>query len=336
MVSGGLLAACGKDKTAAEPSTKPSASTTSSVSSTPSASASGSTTPSASASSTAKAKTITNLDEIKVNGGFGVKPAVTGPWPLQVAKTTNKVVVPGKGGLVVEEKGTVEVNYVGLNARTGKTFDSSFDAKKTATFPLDGVVAGFRKGLTGTKVGDRVLIVMTGPDGYPDGQADVGIEKGDNLVFVVDVISTSVSKPTGSAVTPPAGLPTVKDNGTKAPTVTIGSAAKPTTTTVQPLIKGEGAKVKAADAVLIKYTCVAWSTGKVLVENYTTGAESAALASLIPAWKKGLDGQTIGSRMLIVSTPEDAYPKGNETPKIPAGETLVYVVDLLFAGDAGA
>ena len=44
-----------------------------------------------------------------------------------------------------------------------------------------------------------------------------------------------------------------------------------------------------------------------------------------------LKAKTIGSRVLIVAAPADAYPKGNKQPEIPAGATLVYVVDVLFA-----
>jgi peptidylprolyl isomerase len=45
---------------------------------------------------------------------------------------------------------------------------------------------------------------------------------------------------------------------------------------------------------------------------------------------KGLEGQTVGSRVLLVIPPSDGYPDGNATPSIKPGETLVMVVDLLF------
>jgi peptidylprolyl isomerase len=46
--------------------------------------------------------------------------------------------------------------------------------------------------------------------------------------------------------------------------------------------------------------------------------------------QKGLVNQTVGSRVLLVIPPADAYPDGNEKPKVAKGETLVMVVDLLF------
>ena len=45
---------------------------------------------------------------------------------------------------------------------------------------------------------------------------------------------------------------------------------------------------------------------------------------------KGLTGQTVGSRVLLVIPPTDGYPDGNATPSINPDETLVMVVDLLF------
>ncbi len=46
---------------------------------------------------------------------------------------------------------------------------------------------------------------------------------------------------------------------------------------------------------------------------------------------KGLTGQTVGSRVLLIVPPADGYPDGNASPKIEKGTTLVLVVDLLFA-----
>ncbi|WP_022909942.1 FKBP-type peptidyl-prolyl cis-trans isomerase [Aestuariimicrobium kwangyangense] len=326
-----VLAGCSKPSSDPAPSgasaINPSSSTSASTSA--SASASGS----AAATPTAKPTVLANLDQIKVAGAVGKLPVVTGPWPLTTAETQSKVLVAGKG-TTVSRTAIVEVNYIGINARTGKSFDQSFSAGKTASFQLDQVVAGFAKGLQGKKVGDRVLILMPSKDGYADGNTNAGIEKGDGLVFVVDIEGASLDRVTGDAVAPPAGMPTVKDNGNQAPTITIGSATKPTRTTSAVLIKGAGRAVAATDSVQVQYTCVNWDTGDVVAETWSTGAASGALSSLIPAWQSQLVGKTVGSRVLIVATPADAYPKGNATPSVAAGATLVYVVDLLFASAA--
>lgn len=329
------LVACGSEETDdAGASASPGASA---AASTPAASApaSAAATPSASATPKAKPTTIKDLSALTVTPTTpGKAPKVTGKWPLAIDKTQVKVLTQGKGP-AVPKGGTVEVNYQGVNARTGKVFDESFSRGQTASFPLDQVVTGFKKGLEGQKVGSRVLVMMTGADGYDasGGQPAAGIEKGDNLIFTIDVISTPYTKPTGKTVAPKAGLPTVKDDAKGVPTVTIPKTAAPTSLVSQPLVEGEGKKIKDSDAVTVKYRAYTWADGKLMQDNYATGAETAALSQLIPAWKKGLVGKTTGSRVLVVAPPADAYgEKGWD--KIPGNATMVYVIDVLDAQDA--
>jgi len=92
--------------------------------------------------------------------------------------------ITGKGA-VVKETDTIVANYVGVNFVGGEIFDSSFEAGKVATFPLNGVIQGWTKGLTGKTVGSRVLLVIPADMAY--GEKGQGKAKGD-LVFVVDIL----------------------------------------------------------------------------------------------------------------------------------------------------
>jgi peptidylprolyl isomerase len=135
--------------------------------------------------------------------------------------------------------------------------------------------------------------------------------------------------PEGTSVPPKAGLPTVTDEGGK-PEVTIPESEPPSSLQVQPLIKGKGKKIGANDTVTFNYSWVRWSDGKVLEETYSGEPAVSALSGLLPGMVKGLAGQTVGSRVLLVVPPADGYPDGNATPSVKPGETLVLVVDLLF------
>ena len=85
---------------------------------------------------------------------------------------------------------TVTVQYLGVGGITGKTFDSSFKSGQPATFPLAQVIAGFRDGVAGMKVGGRRLIVIPGAQGYgANPPAGSGILKNEPLVFVVDLVA---------------------------------------------------------------------------------------------------------------------------------------------------
>ncbi|GAB2486924.1 FKBP-type peptidyl-prolyl cis-trans isomerase [Luteococcus sediminum] len=326
------LAACGGSDEAAKSPT-PAASGTPAANATPAASA----TPASSAPATPKVKptVIKDLSALTVTPTEpGKAPSVKAKWPLAVEKTQVKVLSQGDGPTVAKG-GQVEVHYQGVNARTGKVFDESFSRGQTATFSTAQVVTGFKKALEGQKVGSRVLVMMTGADGYDStgGNPQAGIEKGDNLVFVIDVVSTPFTKATGTAVEAKAGLPTVKEDAKGVPSVTVPKTAAPAKLEVQPLIKGPGAQVKANDAVMVTYRAYLWDGGTLVADGYKEGPQTGKLTDLIPAWKKGLVNQTVGSRVLIVSPPADAY--GNQkVENIPAKSTMVYVIDILHAMDA--
>jgi peptidylprolyl isomerase len=147
---------------------------------------------------------------------------------------------------------------------------------------------------------------------------------------VVDLVDVQLPGPKGAKVPPKTGLPTVADQGGK-PEITIPESAPPTTLEAQPLIKGKGKKIGANDAITFNYAWVRWSDGKVLEQSYGGQPATTELSGLLPGMVKGLEGQTVGSRVLLVIPPSDGYPDGNATPSIKPGETLVMVVDLLFA-----
>ncbi len=307
----------------------------------PTASSTASTDPSAAASASATASAAptahpslaasTSIDAITVTGGFGTPPTVSIPFPYAINETKSKVLIAGKGAELTATT-VVDVNYLGINGYTNATFDSSYSRGATAQFSLANVVPGFTKGLTGKHVGDRVLIAIPGKDGYDSqgGSSDAGILVGDTLIFVFDISDMMYEKPFGTAVTPPGGLPTVKDtNGV--PDVTINTAAAPpTTTVVQPLIAGGGThKIAATDAIYVHYRMYSWKTGKLLTDSYGDG-DSGNLADTVPCWKTGLVDKPLGSRILLICPPSTGFPSGNPTPAVEAGDTVVFVVDLMF------
>ena len=58
----------------------------------------------------------------------------------------------------------------------------------------------------------------------------------------------------------------------------------------------------------------------------------ASPSQVIPGWDKGLAGQTVGTRVLLVIPPADGYGKtGSAQAHIKPTDTLVFVVDILGA-----
>src|SRR3712207_1903093 len=140
---------------------------------------------------------------------------------------------------------------------------------------------------------------MPGSDGYDasGGNAQAGIEVGDTLVFVVDIVDVQLSEPSGEKVTPKAGLPTVSGALDK-PTITIPKSDPPSKLVVQPLIKGTGKKVGASDTITFNYRWQAWGDGRVIEQSYGDKPASYQLSGLLPGMQKGLEGQPVGSRVL--------------------------------------
>jgi len=113
---------------------------------------------------------------------------VTAPFSVTATEVHT---LHGGDGPVVAPTATVSVCYMGVNGRDGRVFDSAYERGTPADFPLDGVVPGFQKAITGQKVGSTVGVAMTSADGYPDGQPQAGIQKGDTLVFAIKILSAS-------------------------------------------------------------------------------------------------------------------------------------------------
>ncbi len=117
-------------------------------------------------------------------------PAVTVDTPFSVAETQVETLTAGDGPVIASDA-EVSVCYVGVNGRTGETFDSSFERGAPIEFPLDGVVAGFQKAIAGQTVGSTVAVAVTSADGYATGNPAAGIEPGDSLIFAISILSAS-------------------------------------------------------------------------------------------------------------------------------------------------
>ena len=148
-----------------------------------------SSTPAASLSSdSAPALTGTPVS-VDVTGEAGSEPvvAITPGDPVAELQVTDVIVGEGDA---VQAGATVTAHYVGYGAATGQMFDSSWVRGEPATFPLPNVILGWQEGLVGMQAGGRRLLVIPAELGYgnnpPPGS---GIEPGETLIFVVDLVS---------------------------------------------------------------------------------------------------------------------------------------------------
>ena len=98
-----------------------------------------------------------------------------------------RVILKEGTGAVVKASDTVTVNYLGETYKAESPFDESYTSKPL-TSALSGLIQGWSIGLTGVKVGSRVLLQI--PPGYGYGAEGSGdsIPGNSTLWFVIDVV----------------------------------------------------------------------------------------------------------------------------------------------------
>ncbi|WP_148285558.1 FKBP-type peptidyl-prolyl cis-trans isomerase, partial [Microbacterium sp. B24] len=90
--------------------------------------------------------------------------------------------------------------------------------------------------------------------------------------------------------------------------------------------------------VLVQYTGVRWSDGKTFDSTWDKGGvpTSFTTTGVVPGFRKALEGQTVGSQVLVTMPPADGYGEGEINTNDLKGETLVFVVDILGAQTSAA
>ncbi|MFG2448156.1 FKBP-type peptidyl-prolyl cis-trans isomerase [Streptomyces sp. M41(2017)] len=142
--------------------------------------------------SSAKGKDVPQSDAALPKVGTntdGKAPSIDVPKTDAPTKLVAEYVIEGDGETVAADS-SVLVQYKGVLWDGGKEFDSTYSRGQLTSFSLQQVVKGWAQGLTGKKVGSRVLIVIPPKLGYGDKPpAGSGIKKDSTLVFSVDILA---------------------------------------------------------------------------------------------------------------------------------------------------
>ena len=234
------------------------------------------------------------------------------------------------------------MNYAGT-LWNGKVFDSSFTNGSPAAFSLDQVIEGWKYGLAGQHVGDRVQLVIPSEWGYGEtgsGDAQSGqeatIPANATLVFVVDIID-SVDPSDTSALKDakatddelPAGITVTGDLGSE-PKLSFSGTTQPKDS-VTTLATGTGAEVSTSDYVVYH-----------AVGGYFGDADSATgtwpdNAQLLSPGVTEVVGKTVGSRIVIVYGPtQDATESGATESTTSATVMVVDILGVLHDPDSAS
>ena len=127
-------------------------------------------------------------------------------------------------------------------------------------------------------------------------------------------------------------LPTITRAANGAPSVDFAGAENPGELVVEVLEAGDGPAVTEGQSITVHYAGWLWD-GAQFDSSWDRGESISfgiARGSLIDGWVDGIVGQPVGSKLLLVVPPEAGYGQRAMGP-IPAGSTLVFVVDVLAA-----
>lgn len=281
-------------------------------------------------------------DALKITGKFGTEPKVSLKTPLAKITSTQRTMLSQGKGKVAKQGANISVDFAIYNGTTGKELTSTKFDGQTVPFTVDQTkfLPGLIKTLKCSPVGSRVVGVIPPADAFKStGSTSLGVGKTDEIVFIADVVAftpTPLKTATGDAQAPVAGFPTVKFSSKGDPTVTLPKTAAPKTFKEEVLIKGHGKVVPSNSNVIVNYQLVNWRTGKVVTGNDTWAAGQTATfntGQVVPGFKQALEGQTVGSRVLMVIPPALGYKAaGQPSAGIKATDDLIFVVDILGLG----
>lgn len=259
---------------------------------------------------------------LQVTGSAGAPPELEYKQPFAVVQSGSRTVWPGTGDML-ERDDPVLLNLYAEDGRDGTELQNTFRTAPVAYAMTEKSLGNHLfEALEGKRTGTR-LSLMDEQDGVP-------------VLLVVDVLPARASGEEGEP--PGEGLPQVQLDDLGAPAVRIpGDVEPPSELVVHPLVRGTGPQVRAGQIVTVEFTAVRWSDGGVVDTTWTEGTppQSAeiGIGRLVEGWDQGLLEQTVGSQVMLVVPPQNGYAN---TKSRLAGETMVYVVDILDAHKAVA
>ena len=284
---------------------------------------------------------------VTVTGDFGKKPTVKIDDPL-TAKKTERTVVSAGDGTVARAGYDITAEFSVFNGTTGEAIDATDYDKKPVAWTLDDkLIVGFTKTLECSTAGSRVVGVIAPEDGIaPANLESLGLTDKDSLVIVADLLTAKkpvkaeapLPKADGADQLLPDGFPDIKvsiaDDKIGTPTLTLPGGDAPTELKLAVLKKGDGAEVGKGVDVVVNYTGMNWATQEVFDSSWERGEPSTFnTAEVIPGFTQALEGQKVGSQVLVVIPPALGYGSAADgSTSDLADQTLVFIVDIVGLG----
>lgn len=267
------------------------------------------------------------LAGVTVSEDLGSEPTVEFEAPLEVTAPDARIVVQGDGEAIAAGD-TVIMRSAYVDASTGETLQSWWQGAPAGGIQVDPAVIGEQAAsfFTTVTVGSR--FAMAGWQQSQTGQSLSLIQVGD-----IDRKITTM-RAEGEPQETSGRFPsvTLAENG--APSLDSAPEGEPPTeTTRELLVEGTGDATREGDYLTMQYTGWAWDTGEQFDSSWDRGAPFSFLQGqgmVIPGWDQHLLDIPVGSQVMLVIPPADAYGEDPAQHQL-GGKTLVFVVDVLDA-----
>jgi hypothetical protein len=254
-------------------------------------------------------------EAVTVQGPVGEASTLTFEAPLVSDRDQTTVIHEGSGD-PVESGQLITYAFTSYRADTGERIGSIGYGEKAAG--PEQISSENHLGRIFGCASPGTRVVATGPSrgGVPE-------------VIVYDFLTIVPSAAWGEPQEPVEGMPIVTLAEDGEPTIEVPGGEPPTAVELGVLKKGDGAAVAAHDGVLVQYIGVTWSHGSVFHSSWDSGAPVFFPPIGFDAFRQALEGQAVGSQIIVVIPPE--FRDGTEEWSEPelAGETLVLVGDIL-------
>ncbi|WP_459344408.1 FKBP-type peptidyl-prolyl cis-trans isomerase [Arthrobacter sp. MDT3-44] len=273
------------------------------------------------------------FDTVKVSGGSDEEaPDVEFESPLDVTGVAAKTVAEGDGD-EVEAGQQVHYQLVALNAQDGEVLGDTYSQGEPQVLPVDDMLkeqdGELYEVLVGTKVGSQVAYTRPAPEPAE------GEPASPEQLIVLKVISAEQPPPEPEVLSPEdvkklddeGQLPTFTFDDKGVPEVSIPENEPSDDLVVKVLEEGKGDVVAETDSITAKYSGWTYSDGEKFDSSFDRGEPATfPLNQVITGWTKGLAGQKVGSKVLLVIPEPWAYPNASQGQ--PSG-TLVFYVEIV-------
>lgn len=276
---------------------------------------------------------------VTVTGAATAAPRIDAYTPIAASTTQWTDLAEGSGTPITSDSQLAALDLTILDGRTGEKLAATpYDGTNATVYPISRWSQSFpalATSLECARPGARVLTVV-GPDGYDAAAlAALGLQGNDTLVVVTDVRRVYLGKADGEDEFVAANdLPQVVRAPDGRPGIIVPDRTPPADLQVRVLKEGSGEAVSADAPVRLAYTGVLWADRSVFDTSWDSEPRSIVPSQTVPGFAQALEGQRVGSQLLIVIPPELGYGAAG-SGRIPADSTLVFVVDILGLDAAG-